>query len=227
MRLAYLLVAVSLSTGCALFFTGDDGDDVCALAEGTEPSKVARSQPAPLRDPGDLTCDSFDTLPCNSDCGPCPGIAGVAPIPPIPSWNTCGHSCEPLGESACAANPSCRVVKDASCTFESNCLTDFLGCFPIDTIPDATVSCHGADSWDCSRSAACTAIHSQTVCSPDSLNCPRPFELCVPEGTHPGACTGPVSCRQLAPTCPTGTTPGIWAGCYSGACIPSDLCARP
>ncbi len=222
MRLICLVTAVSLSTGCTLFFTGgDDGDDVCALAEAdlAQPASL----PAPLRDPGDLTCDSFGGG-CNPECGPCAAGATIAPIPPIPSWNTCFHSCEQLGESACAADPSCRVVKDASCTFEVPCETDFLGCFPIDMSPDVSVACHGADAWDCSRSSACTAIHSHSVCPAGTIDCPRPFELCVPEGSSPGSCRGAVTCDRATPACPSGTTPGISSGCYTGACIPLDLC---
>lgn len=226
MRLATLVIAASLSGGCTLFFNGDDGgDDVCAFAED---QATAASQPAPLRDPGNLTCSSFGGGGCNSECGPCPAVAEVAPIPPlppIPSWNYCGHSCEQLGQSACAADPMCRVVTDAMCTFETPCLTDFLGCFPVDTIPDASIACHGADAWDCSRSSACTAIHSHTVCPAGTLDCPRPFELCVPEGTSPGSCTGVVTCDAVTPSCPTQTTPGISGGCYTGACIPNHLCS--
>lgn len=204
-----------------MFFSGgDDGDDVCAFA--AEGEALPASQPAPLRDPGDLTCDSFGGG-CDLECGPCP--AATAALAPIPSWNTCHHSCEQLGESACAADPTCRVVKDASCTFAASCETDFLGCFPLDTIPDASVVCRGADAWDCSRSAACTAIHSSEVCPAGTLDCPRPFELCIPEGTHPGSCSGVVTCRSLPPACPPQTTPGISSGCYTGACIPTDLCA--
>jgi hypothetical protein len=161
------------------------------------------------------------------ECGPCPAATGaeLALTPPIPSWNYCGHSCEQLGESACAADPGCRVVKDASCTFTTPCETDFLGCFPTDTAADSTVACHGADAWECSRSAACTAIHSSSVCPAGSAECPQPFELCVPEGTHPGSCTGAVTCDGLPPACPATTTPGISGGCYTGACIPRDLCS--
>lgn len=220
MRLAYLVIAASLSTGCTLFFTGgDDGDDVCAFAED---QGAPASLPAPLRDPSNLTCSSFGGGGCNSECGPCPAVAELAPIP---SWATCGHSCEQLAESACATDPQCRVVKDANCTFGSPCETDFLGCFPVDTIPDVSVACHGADSWDCSRSSACTAIHSHSVCPAGTQDCPRPFELCVPEGTNPGSCRGNVTCDRVAPACPPQTTPGISGGCYTGACIPTDLCS--
>ena len=227
--LACLTLLAGLCSGCTLFFTGgdDSGDDVCALAEDNAEPAIAQ---APLRDPSDLTCDSFGGFPCNAECGPCPAATGaaIAPIPPNPSWNYCGHSCEQLGETACAADPGCRVVKDAACTFGMNCFTDFVGCFPVDTSPDATVACHGADAWDCSRSAACTAIHSYSVCPAGTGNdCPRPFELCVPEGSHPGSCTGNVTCDRVTPTCPTGTTPGISGGCYTGACIPTDLCTPP
>lgn len=225
MRLACLAVVISLSTGCTLFFTGgDDGDDVCATEDLGRPA-IAQ---APLRDPGDLSCQSFG-YPCNSECGPCPAAneAAIAPTAPIPSWNYCGHTCEQLGESACAADPQCRVIKDANCTFGGNCLTDFLGCFPVDTSADTSVACQGADAWDCSRSAACTAIHSSSVCPANTPDCPQPFGLCVPEGTHPGSCSGTVTCERVVPTCSSTTTPGISGGCYTGACIPRDLCSPP
>jgi len=51
--------------------------------------------------------------------------------------------------------------------------------------------------------------------------------LCIPEGSEPGTCTGSVVCDRIPPSCPTGPTPGITGGCYSGACIPLDLCPAP
>ena len=146
------------------------------------------------------------------------------PIPPIPSWGICGSPCEQLGESACAADPSCRVVKDAACAIHLDCLTDFLGCFPTDGITEE-VDCFTADAWACSRDRACTALHTSAACpAVEGQECPRPFALCIPEGTSPGRCFDEVSCRALPPTCPGGTRPGVSNGCYTQACIPLELC---
>jgi hypothetical protein len=40
----------------------------------------------------------------------------------------------------------------------------------------------------------------------------------------PGRCWDPVACDAAPPACPTGTVPGIANGCYTQACIPTDLC---
>lgn len=213
-----LLVSICLS-GCAFIFDGDAVEE-CPLREAAGEPTIA-----PLRDPGDLTCASFGTGGCNAECGPCPAstepaFAPSQPIPPIPSWPICGHACEGKGEGACSADPQCRVVKHATCAIgPSICLTDFLGCFPIDEAPDASVDCRTADAWDCSRSAACTAYHSF-----DPSEDRRPFELCMPEGQSPGDCDGSASCDEPPPICPSGSVPGISNGCYTGACIPQHLC---
>ncbi|MDX2086768.1 MAG: hypothetical protein SFX73_02905 [Kofleriaceae bacterium] len=220
MRFAIFAVAC-LGSGCAFIFDGDDdGDDVCALTENTEPAIA----PAPQRDPGTLLCQSIGGG-CNPDCGPCPAVAAVTPLAPIPSWPICGHACEGKAEAACETDPQCRVVKNAECTFGAvDCLTDYIGCFPVDTVVDGSIDCRGADAWDCSRSSNCTAYHSYEACGTDA-ECPRPFELCMTEGQSPGECYLPVTCRALPPACGANETPGIEAGCYTGACIPQHLCA--
>lgn len=224
-----LLAAIlCVSSGCVFIFDRDDDDDLCTFNETKGAPEIAR---APLRDPGDLTCDAFNTGGCNPGC-PCPertepAFAPSQPVPPIPTWPICGHTCESLGEGACSADPRCRVVKHAACAIgPSSCLTDFLGCFPIDEAPDASVDCRTADAWDCSRSAACTAYHSYDPSEDCDLDgeCRRPFELCMPEGQAPGDCYGSVTCRALPPACRAGTVPGVAGGCYTGACIPQHLC---
>ena len=220
------LVSVVLFSGCTLWFDSDDDPPVCALdAEGGAGQDIA---PAPLRDPGDLTCDNYGGGPsCDPACGPCPELAAaLAPIPPIPSYNYCGHICESYGESQCAASPECRVVKFAECVVgDIPCLTDFMGCFPVDTAP-RTTACFQADAWECSRDSNCTALHSSADNCPegDAYNCPREFELCIPEGSDPGECYAEAQCDSIAPPCPSGTTAGVLNGCWSGACIPTHLC---
>jgi hypothetical protein len=221
---AALFAFACLASGCVFIFDGDDTDDndTCQFREDTGVPTIA---PAPLRDPGNLTCQSIGGPGCDPACGPCPLATAVPPpTPPIPSWPICGHVCEGKDANACEADPQCRVVKNADCTFGPlDCFTDYLGCFPIDTQPQPNVDCFAADAWDCSRSSSCTAYHSVEAC-PDG-ECARPFELCVPEGVSPGQCYLPVACDAAPPPCGAGKTPGIENGCYTGACIPQHLCA--
>lgn len=220
-RLAWLVLASSLP-GCTLFFDGPDRDQ--CIVEDTP--AIA---PAPLRDPENLTCQSFGGG-CDPSCGPCPEVAEVAGLAPIPSWGICGSPCEGLDEATCATRSECRVVKDARCAIGLDCATDFLGCFPTDMAVDETVACSQAtDGWTCSHNPGCTAFHRVEPCPFDAprADCPIPFAFCMPEGRAPGHCFEPALCDIVAPPCPPGTTPGVIDGCYSGACIPDDLCEVP
>jgi len=217
MRSLPLLVMLLGFSGCMIFF--DDGGKrppVCDLAEPA-------SLPAPLRDPERLTCEQLGGG-CNPDCGPC--AEDIAARAPLPTWGVCGSTCETLDETACAASTACRVVKDARCMISGNCVTDFAGCFPIDGAPDPSVDCFAArDGWTCSRSAACSALHDTAADCPDTGEpCPRPFALCVKEGSGPGHCHDDAVCDSAGPSCPQGTTASVANGCYTGACIPLSLC---
>ena len=210
-----LIAIILMTSGCTLFFEGGKGGDVCLLDQ-----TGAELEPAPLRNPENLTCESFGGG-CDPQCGPCPAVAELAPIP---SWGFCGSPCESLDESACALSAECRVAKDIRCAVDGTCLTDFMGCFPIDGGADPTVDCLSVtDGWTCSRSAQCTAFHRNDPC-PDDGQCPREFTLCMPEGASPGRCFDPVACDALPPPCPIGTAAGVTGLCYSGACIPDELC---
>ena len=226
MRSLVVLIALTCS-GCLLFFDdgGRGGDDDCLVPAG-DPRPEALSEPAPLRNPETLTCDSFGGG-CRPECGPCPLGEGEPrePQAPIPSWGLCGGTCDALDETACSANAGCRVVKDIRCSIEGNCLTDFLGCFPTDQFVDASVACAEApDGQTCSRNPACTAFHregSALRTSPQQL---REFVLCMTEGSAPGRCFDQAACDALPPPCPPDSRPGVIDGCWSGACIPVELC---
>src|SRR4051794_16777781 len=114
LSLATLVLALVLASGCALVFDGggSGGDDVCAFADD-QPAVVA----APQRNPENLECQSFGGGSCDPSCGPCPAVD----LAPIPSWGFCGSPCEQLSESACAAAPECRVIKDIACTRSQTC----------------------------------------------------------------------------------------------------------
>jgi len=229
-RLLLIVLAASLP-GCLLYFNdhGSGGDD-CLLLDDTTTTGGggAGAEPAPLRNPQGLTCDSFGGGPCDPACGPCPATpeTGGGALAPIPSWGSCGSSCEALDETSCAKRDDCRVVKDARCAIGGNCLTDFMGCFPTDNFVDPSVDCsRTTDGETCSRSNLCTAFHSNEPCPlATDAACPRPFALCMPEGATPGRCHDPALCDALPPPCPTGTVAGVANGCYSGVCIPLDLC---
>lgn len=216
-----MLLAAFALPGCMIFF--DDGGKRPPICDLAEPASL----PAPLRNPEALTCDQLGGG-CNPECGPCAETTkgGAQDLAPLPTWGTCGSSCETLTEGACAANAECRVVKDARCAIGGDCATDFVGCFPIDNAPDPTVDCFAArDGWTCSRSAACTALHrTDFACQArDSAQCERPFALCIEEGKDPGRCES-AACDRAPPNCPSGTVPGVATGCYTNACIPLALC---
>jgi hypothetical protein len=219
MRSLVALFAMSLS-GCLLYF--DDGGKSCDL-----PADFA--EPAPLRNPQTLTCDSFGGSQCDPSCGPCPPALESQDLAPIPSWGSCGSFCEGLDEGSCALEASCRVVKDIHCAIgDVPCATDFLGCFPTDNITDRLQPCAlNTDGDSCSRNAACTAFHRQGSALRTSPQLVQEFVLCMDEGRTPGRCFEPVACDALPPKCPSGTTPGVVDLCWSGACIPDDLCEGP
>jgi hypothetical protein len=179
--------------------SGDAADATDAPCEEDEPLR------AELRNPENLTCDEFTVGSCT------PGV-------PVPTWGVCESECQDLNEQACSTASACRVVKDAECLVQFDCLTDYLGCFPTDMDVDESIDCWTADAFQCSRSPKCSAAHST------SGGGGRPFDLCIIEGKSPGFCNLPVACDQAPPNCPQGTTPGVENRCYTGACIPEDLC---
>ena len=220
-----LLLVVILASGCELFF--DDGGK---RPEQCEVVATCPDEPAitpPLRDPELLGCTPPSQQGCDPACEPVDDRTGVAPIPPEQSWPVCGNACETLAETECAARSECRVVKDARCMIEEDCITDFLGCFAVDGAPNPNIDCFAMrDGWSCSRSNNCTALHERGTAGCTGEACPRPFGLCIPEGSSPGDCQSPISCDALPPACPTGTTPGRANSCWTGACIPTRLCEK-
>lgn len=225
-RLAVIVVVLAPLSGCLLWEHGSGGTQ-CTFGDDTQPqtgsggaTEIATQQ---QRNPQDLLCQSFGGS-CNPECGPCPAVA----LAPIPSWGVCGSACESHDEASCATDNACRVVKDARCAVQGNCVTDFLGCFPTDTFVNNTVDCLRADSQTCSENPACTAFHRDEACplAVDGV-CPRDFVLCMPEGQSPGKCFAQPACDIVSPACPPGTVAGVANNCFTGACIPQDLCEAP
>ncbi len=218
MRAITVIGLLGLSfAACQLDTTPDDdggdslddliGDDSGDAADSTDaPCEEDSPARAELRNPEDLGCDEFTVGSCT------PGV-------PVPTWGSCESECENLNEEACSNNRGCRVVKDAACLVQFDCITDYVGCFPTDMDVDDGVDCWRADAFQCSRSPECSAAHSTSGEGEG-----RPFEFCIVEGKSPGSCFLPVACDQAPPDCPQGTTPGVEGSCYTGACIPVDLC---
>ena len=218
MRIATLVAVLTLAPGCLWAFDdGGSGDDECDV-------RAEFAAPLALRNPETLTCQSFGST-CDDACGPCPA---ADPSQPVPTWGTCGSACNELTESECSTDPECRVIKDVRCVIGEDCTTDFLGCFPTDQGIEPTLDCFAAeDGTTCSRSNACVAMH-RAECSGGGAaippECLRTFALCAPEGVDPGRCHEVATCDRAAPACGTDETPGVANGCYTGACIPDDVC---
>jgi hypothetical protein len=213
------LLLVTLLAGCLLYERGK-GD--CPIAEDRPQDGAEPAIQAELRNPQDLTCQAFGGGdPCDPQCGPCPAIDQAPP----PSWGICGSECELLDEFTCGTREDCRVIKDVFCSIQFDCFTDYMGCFPVDQSGDPSIDCLQAfDGQTCSRNPACTAFHRPDSFNCDAEQCAREFALCMFEGQHPGECFAPVACDAIEPPCPSGTTPGIADLCYTGACIPLDVC---
>jgi hypothetical protein len=214
-HLPSLAILLTLVSGCVLVF-GDGGGGGDCLLDQPEPAIAI----APQRNPDTLICEAFGGG-CNPDCGPC--AEDLPALAPLPSWGFCGSPCEALSETDCLKDAACRVVKDAEC-LNKTCVTDFVGCFPTDQLVEPDMDCFAArDGFTCSRSNGCTSYHRIFGIRLDQM-APREFAICVPEGQVPGKCNGQVVCQRPAPLCPVGHKAGIANGCYTGACIPTDLC---
>lgn len=142
------------------------------------------------------------------DCPTCPTCGAC------PDSNTCYGVCVPKYPKACDA---------IDCGPGYHCDEQ---CYPSDPPPPNGPYCEAvcvADSActnvDCGPGYTCaeqctTDMNGQMICQPS----------CVPSGTDPGSCYGTVTCLAPTPACPSGTTPGIKNGCYTGYCIPTTQC---
>lgn len=223
-------------TGCTLYFNhdGDDtttGDDEPPCADDAPAGAAIR-----LVNPETLACQSFYTNPCDGQCGPC-----TASAPYIPPWGSCESACIGKSETACAADPSCNVTKEANKYYGNGGLApqnqhdDFLGCYPIGNagVIDS-VGCQTLDAEQCTNDNGCTAIYDApygTGCgglktvTPEQ--CPGAmFVACVREGLDdPGVCYASApTCDATPPPCPANQTPAMENGCWTGACIPQQYC---
>ena len=205
--------------GCSLTFGGDDGggDDGCLETQGGDSNGL--EAPAPeLLNPETLRCESWYTG-CDSRCGPCPD----GDTRPAPTWAYCYSGCEGMDETQCHATTACRAVYDYACfTGDGPCTAEvpYIGCYGTDQTGPIQGVCVGLDAWTCSQHDDCIALHTPQCSGTDTSDCWQQFVECRDEAT----CYGEVLCDALPPNCPTGTTPGVKNGCWTGTCIPVGQC---
>ena len=215
MRIASLVAVVLVAPACQIYFDNDDDNDRCDLVGAPEPALR-------LVNPETLACQTFSQPTCDEECGPC--AQGAIYVPP---WGECSSSCVGLSESACIANSACRVARGRDDYYGN--LDDYMGCYPLGTQPAPDVErCEGLDAEQCSLQADCSALYDGapgqcTALTPEQCAGAR-FRECIPESEVNAGTCDQAACRAEPPSCPTGTKPGVYNGCWSGACIPTALC---
>ncbi|MCA9606537.1 MAG: hypothetical protein KC619_13120 [Myxococcales bacterium] len=162
----------------------------------------------------------------SSRCCLCPPDAG----PPEPD-------CAGLGEVACLAVPGCvATYHDACCsmcepglgcadctdwefwsceTFTDACGHTTCGDTPLWVCPEAPPNCGAATPTGL---GACSVPGCVPVVAAEGFM--DPAQPCAP--VTAGSCT--TSCRMVMPTCPEGTTAEGDGFCYTGLCIPAEVC---
>lgn len=198
------------------------------------------------------SCDSLDETSCinTSGCQAAYLDTGLDAFVPsyefLGCWATAAYSsvtgpggCAQLTADNCVANETCSLVytegygsapqKFEQCVDENRNICDRvdIGCPPNSHCEQ---ECSGSNcAPTCVPNTTCASVD----CGPgyqciDECPIDDPYNTCsptcVPVGTGPGSCTGPVTCDALPPTCPANTTAGIANGCYTGFCIPNAAC---
>ncbi|MFO0591436.1 MAG: hypothetical protein U0441_28060 [Polyangiaceae bacterium] len=152
-----------------------------------------------------IQCAGLDHITCLSSYPSC-----------VPVYDDfCCPTCTPTGgcadcidlqfdhcddfENRCTGVPSqCGQTPDWACTGgQADCNIDPGGVTPCDTV------------------AGCLPAQ----CSPILESCPASV-VCHP--ATKGTCL--VNCKQTPPPCPAGTWPEATDGCYTGYCVPENVC---
>jgi hypothetical protein len=107
------------------------------------------------------------------------------------------HHCDDQAV-ACAGAPACGTVPDWACSGAPPL------CPPID----------GANTLACEATRGCVVAE----CSPD-IDC-NAVHKCSPVSA--GSCVS--SCNSIPPNCPIGTTAESDGSCWTGFCIPAEVC---
>jgi hypothetical protein len=150
------------------------------------------------------------------------GCFATAPSGPVQG------SCAGLDAYSCSRHDDCSALYSATNgQYFTECLTETAsGCdcemgYHCEQQCDANVMCgnvcvsdYTCASVDCAPGYTCTEVCDGGTCGPK----------CVPSQHEPGECYGAVTCNEMAPACPSNTTPGVSNGCYTGYCIPLSDC---
>jgi hypothetical protein len=156
----------------------------------------------------DLTCTRYDgQLACTGNCCRHTNITTM----PV----ACNGPCVTLDEISCASDAWCFVARDFT-AFYTGAPDRFLGCFPK-TPFSSRAGCEERDVTTCAFDGRCAGLYHASS--------PAKFVECIDEAVIAGSCTEVATCMTRPPSCPADRTPGVAAGCYTGACIPNDLCA--
>lgn len=204
------------------------------LGEYCDPETCVCSAPPiafPSWAPCDSACTGFEERACIAAAG-------------------CRATYRPDGYHGCFATDqtgpiqgSCEGLDAWDCSRHDDCIANHDGGYayiatdPVSPLPPLQplgrfISCEDepevcfADD-ECAPGQRCNVeeVCNYAVDCPDTGICgPACFGLCVPDWR--GTCFGEVSCPALPPQCVPGSTPGVANGCFTGACIPFEECAR-
>lgn len=165
-----------------------------------------------------------------------------------PSGPMRGESCEGLGAYECSRHDDCAAFHDSGeCALDpatGACAatggSQGGAADPIQVVsiggfahcgaePAAPQGCYSSEQcpadYSCNAGEVCLPAPG---CEDPSTPCPDVcYGFCVPTGSDPGTCNGPVFCDSLPPPCPEGTVPGVADGCWTGTCIPAEQCEQP
>lgn len=150
--------------------------------------------------------------------------------------------CDGLDHITClSAYPSCVPVYDDFCCPSCNPMGGCADCINLqfDHCEDFANRCTGAPSscgttpdWACKGGQADCNIDPQGGAEPCATvpgclpaECSLELNSCTGLKCHaatPGTCSP--QCKQTPPTCPGGTWPEAADGCYTGYCVPENVC---
>ncbi len=146
-HVSVLLLAVA---GCTLL---DGDDDRCAAP--AEPRMLE------LVDPTTLDCQTVTACSGATECSEC------SDVEPFPLWGACTSPCTGLDEAQCSANASCHIAISNA----TDALTDYIGCFALDTSSPATGACSTLDAYGCATRPDCEAIYNGEEVAREFVSC--------------------------------------------------------
>ena len=146
-----------------------------------------------------------------------------------PGWNcSTNFQCE----AGCFCNSEGYCAEAGFCTYDVDCPPGFECDRRYSCVPEGTSAGCESDEvcpigsycdeeiGECVDSGACDEAGN----CPDEQICDQVRNTCLPIDDAGLTCQSPVSCEEVAPICPAGSTPAIMKGCYTGTCMDKDNC---